>query len=99
MPLADLTISLEEVACAMRRQPAWLKRHARRLAERHGFPRPIAGSAWAFPRLAVETWLRAGGVVATPLSPANQNGLNQAGTGDMVAAYAAALKQRYGATT
>jgi hypothetical protein len=93
MSLADDTASLEEVAAAMNRRPGWLKRHARRLHEANGFPRPIAGSAWAFPRRAVETWLRAGGAVPQLPSPANQNG-----PGDYVAAYAAALKQRFGAT-
>lgn len=90
--LTDETAPLDEVAQAIGRKPAWLKRHWLRLHQREGFPRKIpTGDVW--PRRAVEVWLRSAGFVPAPL-PANQNGTE----GDAIAAAAAALRKRYGAT-
>lgn len=82
--------SLEEVAAAMGREGEWLRRNWRRLSRRHGFPNKIPG-ALAFPRAAVEAWLKAGGAPA-PSLPAAAN-LNQP-LGDPVAAYADRLLRR-----
>ena len=90
--LADKVAGLEEVAAALGRKPAWLKRNWLSFHERTGFPRKIpAGDVW--PREAVEVWLRSAGCVAPAPLPANQND----GGFDPVAAAAEALKHRYGA--
>jgi hypothetical protein len=87
--LSSHTVSIDDVAAAMGREAAWLRRNWRRLERTHGFPRKIPG-ALRFPRAAVEAWLKAGG--AMPSLPEAAN-LNQPG-GDPVAAYAARLLQR-----
>lgn len=89
--LADEVAGLEEVAAALGRPPAWLKRNWLKLHQREGFPRRIpAGDVW--PRRAVEVWLRTAGLAAPPLAD-NQNA---AGV-DPVSAAAAMLRERYGA--
>lgn len=92
--LTDETAPLEEVAQAIGRPAAWLKRNWLKLHQREGFPRKIpTGDVW--PRRAVEVWLRSAGQVAPAPLPANQNGQH----GDAIAAAAAALRQRYGVNT
>lgn len=92
------TVGLDEVAAWLGRDPAWLRRHWLSYHDRHGFPRRIPG-AWVWPRRAVEAWLRAGGMArigrphGEPVEPpANQNLPGQ----PVLAAFAAALDQRYG---
>lgn len=91
--LANETASLDEVASALGKSPAWLKRNWLRFHQSNGFPRKIpAGDVW--PRRAVEAWLRSAGQITAPPLPANEN---MAGV-DLVSAAAAALRERYGAT-
>lgn len=91
--LANETASLEEVASALGKPPAWLKRNWLKFHLTSGFPRKIpAGDVW--PRRAVEAWLRSAGQLSALPLPANEN---MAGV-DMVSAAAAALRERYGAT-
>ena len=90
--LANETAGLEEVAAALGKTPAWLKRNWLRFHLATGFPRRIpAGDVW--PRRAVEAWLRSAGQFSALPLPANEN---TAGV-DHVSAAAAALRERYGA--
>ncbi len=91
MLLSDETAGLDEVATALKRSPEWLRRNWLKLHTEQNFPRKIS-AGWIWPRRAVESWLRSGGMTL-PL-PANQND-----GGDMIDAAAAALKHRYGAST
>ncbi|RWN20374.1 MAG: hypothetical protein EOR94_13260 [Mesorhizobium sp.] len=91
--LTDETAPLEEVAQAIGRKPAWLKRHWLQLHQEQNFPRKIpTGFVW--PRRAVEVWLRSAGQFAPAPLPANQNGHEV----DAISAAAAALRARYGVT-
>lgn len=94
MQLADETAPLDEVAQAIGRTPEWLKRHWLALHRRSGFPRKISGGGFVWPRRAVAAWLRAGGAEPATIAPANQNDA----AGDLVAAAAKSLDQRYGVT-
>ncbi|MER9622653.1 hypothetical protein NKI98_14635 [Mesorhizobium sp. M0222] len=90
--LTDETAPIEEVAQAIGRPAAWLKRNWLKLHQREGFPRKIpTGDVW--PRRAVEVWLRSAGQLPA-LLPANQN----EGQVDAISAAAKALLERYGAT-
>lgn len=92
--LTDETATLDEVATAIGRSAAWLKRHWLRLHLSHAFPRKIAGGGFVWPRRAVEAWLRAGGAQPQALLPANENRPET----DPIAAHAAALDRRHGVT-
>lgn len=89
--LTDETASLEEVAKAIGRKPAWLMRKWLKLHQEQNFPRKIP-TGWVWPRRAVEVWLRSAGQFAPAPLPANQNGHEA----DAISAAAAALRQRYG---
>ncbi|RWF49952.1 MAG: hypothetical protein EOS50_30185 [Mesorhizobium sp.] len=90
--LIDEIAPLDEVAQAIGRPAAWLKRNWLKLHLEQNFPRKIpTGFVW--PRRAVEVWLRSAGQLAPAPLPANQNGQE----GDAIAAAAAALRERYGA--
>lgn len=91
MALADEVAGLDEVAAAIGRSSAWLRRHWLKLHQDENFPRKIP-SGWVWPRRAVEVWLRSAGMIARPM-PANDAG------GDMIDAAAKALGKRYGAHT
>lgn len=83
------TASIEEVAGAIGRSEIWLKRNWNKFNAKHGFPRPIPGSDWKWPRRAVELWLIAGGVI---MRAANSN---EAGA-DLISLQRKAHHERYG---
>jgi predicted DNA-binding transcriptional regulator AlpA len=85
--LQDDVCQIDEVAAALGRSPAWLRRNWVRIANEDGFPRRHP-TGWTWPRAAVAAWLR--GASSLPAS-ANDNG-----AGDVSAAYEAALNQAYG---
>lgn len=62
--LPSRTVPLAEVAAALGRSPDYVRRHHRRLTAAHGFPRPLPGAGWRWPRRLVEAWLTSGGIVA-----------------------------------
>jgi hypothetical protein len=93
MSLTEETVCLEELAATLGRRPEWLMRRWLKLHMEHGFPRKHP-TGWTWPRAAVAAWLRAGGVMEAPASPANDNG-----SVDFEAAYRAALSDRYGGTS
>jgi len=93
MSLVDETAPLEEVAAALGRPPAWLRRHWRKLADETGFPRRHA-SGWTWPRAAVSAWLGACPQSAGPRTSSANDNSGQAP--DFVSAYEAALNERYG---
>lgn len=90
-PLADETAPLDEVARALGRDPAWLKRHWLSFHLRHGFPRKLPGG-FVWPRRAVAAWLRAGGALPESQPAANQNDP----AADILGQAKASLDQRYG---
>lgn len=89
-PLINESASIDEVASAIGKSASWLKRHYARFSLEHGFPHPLPGGGWRWPRRAVELWLVAGGVIR---SGANNN----APGADLISLQNASLKQRYGA--
>ncbi len=89
--LGNETAHLEEVAGAIGRKPAYLKRNWLKLHEEHGFPRKLpTGFVW--PRRSVEAWLRGGGKLPLPYVAANNNDADA----DIVAAASRSLGERYG---
>lgn len=91
--LSSETAGLDEVAEAIGKTPAWLKRHWLAYHRRTGFPRKLP-DCWRWPRKAVESWLRTGGAGEPPPLPANQN----AAGADPVALATAYLLEKYGAS-
>lgn len=89
-PLMDESASIEEVAGSIGKSAVWLKRHYLKFSHEHGFPRPLPGGGWRWPRRAVELWLVAGGIIR---AGANTN----APGADLISLQNASLKQRYGA--
>lgn len=87
--LESLTASLQEVAAALGRKPDWLRRNWRKL-EASGFPSPLPGSGWRWPRRAVELWIASSGR-APSVAPVNDN----AAGADLVALHRAELAARY----
>lgn len=90
MSLTSEIAGIDEVAAALGRPEGWLRRNWLKLHEQHGFPRRHP-SGWTWPRAAVAAWLRSGGFAAPEEAPANDNG-----SSDHLAAYQAALNDRYG---
>lgn len=91
--LSDRTVGLEELAAALGRTPAYLRRNWLKLHREQNFPRRIP-AGWVWPRRAVEAWLATSGTIAR--SPAANENEPDAG-GDYVAAYARRLLERTGA--
>jgi hypothetical protein len=89
--LSEETADLDEVAKALGRSPAWLRRNWSKIAREEGFPRKLpCGPVW--PRRPVVAWLRAGGVITAMAEPTNDN---TAG-GDVIASYKEQLALHYG---
>jgi hypothetical protein len=96
--LSEHTATLEEVAAAIGRDPAWLKRHWRRLTSRNGFPAPLPGSKWCWSRQLVLLWIA--NAPARPVAD-NENApspqpADAGGSNDLVRAQHASLTARYG---
>lgn len=87
--LSKETADIQEVANATGKSPTWLKRNWLKFNEEHGFPRPIPGGGWMWPRRAVELWLIAGGVI---MRSANSN---EPGV-DLISLQRQAHHERYG---
>lgn len=88
--LLDDVAGLDEVAAALGRSPAWLRRNWLRIHQEDGFPRKHP-TGWTWPRTAVSAWLRGPG---RPAAAANDNPFNPADDAD--AAWRTALDDRYG---
>ena len=87
--LSNESAPLAEVAEALGRPEAWLRRNWLKLALRDGFPRKHP-SGWTWPRAAVAAWLRGSSPAAQPAA------INDNATLSRDDAYAAALAERYG---
>ncbi|YBV97552.1 hypothetical protein M1D80_11930 [Phyllobacteriaceae bacterium JZ32] len=87
--LENETADIDEVAAAIGRKPQWLKRNWLKMHNNEGFPRPLPGSDWRWPRRMVELWLIAGGVVA---KAANSNHVGA----DLITLQRQAHHERYG---
>lgn len=98
--LAALTVSIDDVAAAIGKTVDQLKRDHRRLTRDHGFPRPLPGANWRWPRKLVEIWIDAGGCDPEPaikIVVANDDmPTDDAGIGRIVAGQHANLARRYG---
>ena len=97
--LASETLSLEQVALALGLSPNQLKRKARLMHTRFGFPRPISGSNWRWPAAVIRSYLRSGGALQpASVIPSNDNqGETKQSQADYVNACRNALHKRYGA--
>lgn len=85
-PIAELTVPLEEVAAALGLSPERLRRLARSLHEKHGFPLPLPTAGWRWSRPVLQAWLEAGGA---PLAPEDAP--------DLPKLQNAMLRRKYGA--
>lgn len=86
-PIAELTVPLDEVAAALGISPDRLRRTARALHVRHGFPLPLPViGGWRWSRAVLEAWLEAGGVPAAAEDAP-----------DLTQSQNAMLRRRYGA--
>lgn len=82
MNLAEKFVSLDEIAAAVGRSPAWLMRHHRRLSREEGMPEKCC-LGWVWPRRRMEEWIdgtygraiveEAESASRTPTMIANQN--------------------------
>ncbi|WP_156899380.1 helix-turn-helix transcriptional regulator [Pleomorphomonas koreensis] len=94
--LSEETVTIDEVAAALRITPDRLWRSWRRLHEKTGFPPPLPGGNRVWGRRAVSRWIDG----PTPLVPgANDNTVSRAsnsGLGDIIGAQADFLRTRYG---
>lgn len=98
LPLADAVAPLEEVASAMGKPPAWLKRNWLKLHLAHGMPRRHA-AAWVWPRALVFAWLQSGGSAFAGATSNDNAATPRAITihATRCAAATQALRNRYGA--
>lgn len=71
--LKDPPVTLAELAAALGRSPAYIKRYHHRMHERFGLPRKLA-IGWLWPRLAIEAYLAGNDAPVSAVAiAANQN--------------------------
>ena len=98
MQAMTITITLQELSRATGHSSLWWRKHWLAMHQAHQFPRKLPG-LWAWPRSAVEAWVRCEGEILpapaavhpTHFTPANENHAPEAGT--------ALLDARYGDRT
>lgn len=95
--LTDATVLLPEVASALGRTPLWVKRNWRRLHQEKGFPAPLPGANWAWPRAAILRWIAAAAGPSLSLGAANDDAPVADLLTRVVTAQREALAARYGA--
>lgn len=94
--LSEETVTIDEVAAALRIPPERLWRSWRRLHQQSGFPPPLPGGNRVWGRRAVSRWIAGPSPVASGANDNSQERAGNSGLGGIVAAQANHLHARYG---
>lgn len=90
-----LNIEADEMTRLLNCRPATLAHKARRLHERHGFPRALPGMPLTWSRRLVEAWVNSGGAI-TPAATANADApAREKRSASLIEEQRAALEDRY----